>query len=143
LFSTGFQVSLLPRNCYGPAMSMHRSIAIANRVMFLCAVIIAPLLLGCSTTRKVDWNRRVGSYTYDQAVAELGPPDKQATLSNAITVAEWVTQRSKGSSVSFGTGYSGSGVGAGVGQTVDSGSSDHWLRLVFDREGTLSSWSKN
>ena len=101
------------------------------------------MLLGCSTTKKVDWNTRVGNFTYDQAVAELGPPDKQATLSNTNTVAEWITRRSGGSSISFGTGFYGSGGGVGVGQTVNSSGSDRWLRLVFDPDGRLVSWSKN
>jgi hypothetical protein len=51
------------------------------------------LLIGCSTTKKVDWNSRVGSYTYDQAMVEYGPPDKQAKLSDGRTVAEWITRR--------------------------------------------------
>ena len=35
-------------------------------VLFLAIVFIA----GCKTTPSVDWNSRVGTYTFDQAVAE-------------------------------------------------------------------------
>ena len=52
----------------------------------------ALLLAGC-VTPKIDWAARVGNYTYDQAVMELGPPDKSAKLSDGATVAEWLTQR--------------------------------------------------
>ena len=45
------------------------------------------LTTGCKTAPKIDWNSRVGNYTYDQAVAELGPPDKSAKLSDGKTVA--------------------------------------------------------
>lgn len=51
--------------------------------------LLAVVLAGCVTTPKIDWPARVGSYTYDQAVTELGPPDKAAKLSDGVTVAEW------------------------------------------------------
>lgn len=49
-------------------------------------------LVGCATT-KIDWNSRIGQYTYDDAVSELGVPDRQATLSDGSVVAEWLTSR--------------------------------------------------
>ena len=98
---------------------------------------------GCTTTKKVDWNSRVGSYTYDQAILELGPPDKQAKLSDGQTVAEWITRRSGGAGFTFGTGYYGSSAGVGVSQSVGSGYSERSLKLTFDTEGRLSNWSKD
>ncbi len=107
-------------------------------------LILASLLFsGCSTTRKVDWNSRVGSYTYDQAISELGPPDKQAKLSDGRTVAEWIAGRAGGGGLSVGTGFYGSNAGVGVGTTVPAGSQDRALRLTFDTNGRLSAWSKN
>jgi len=103
----------------------------------------ALVLIGCSTTKKVDWNSRVGSYTYDQAIAELGPPDKQAKLSDGKTVAEWITRRSGGTGLSIGTGYYGGGAGVGVSQSVGSGYSDRSLKLTFDTDGRLSNWARN
>ncbi len=50
---------------------------------------LAWLLAGCA--HQTDWKSRVGSYTYDDAVRELGPPDKKETLSDNTLVAEWVT----------------------------------------------------
>jgi hypothetical protein len=32
-------------------------------------------LTGCASMR-VDWGTRIGHYTYDQAVTDMGPPDK-------------------------------------------------------------------
>ena len=123
-------------------MKFHLSL---KTVCFLCAFVgaLVFLLAGCSTAPKVDWNSRVGSYTFDQAVAELGPPDKQATLSDGATVAEWITHRSGFGGMSIGIGggsYSGhSGMGVGVGQSVGSGGSDQVLRLVFGPDGKLTS----
>jgi len=50
------------------------------------------LLCGCATT-KIDWNSRVGNYTYDDAIAELGVPDRQATLTDGSIVGEWLQYR--------------------------------------------------
>ena len=68
---------------------------------FLCVAVL--VIAGCATGR-VDWSARVGSFTFDQAVVELGPPDKQAKLSDGRTVADWVSRYSGGPSVSVGTG---------------------------------------
>lgn len=104
--------------------------------------LLALLVAGCSTTPRIDWNSRVGSYTFDQAVTELGPPDKQAKLSDGSTVAEWITGRSGGGAFSVGTGVYGRSTGVGVSQTVGTGGAQRVLRLVFDKDGKLKSWSK-
>jgi hypothetical protein len=52
--------------------------------------LLALVLAGCATTPKIDWKTRVGTYTYDQAITELGPPDKAAKLTDGTTVAEWL-----------------------------------------------------
>lgn len=109
-------------------------------LLFLALALIA----GCSTTPKVDWNTRVNSgYTFDQAVTELGPPDKQAKLSDGKTVAEWVKRSNGGGGLSIGTGFYSGGVGVGVAQGVGSGSKDKVLKLIFSPENKLVSWSKN
>src|ERR1043165_595346 len=101
----------------------------------------ALLLSGCASTKKIDWNSRIGTYTFDQAVTDLGPPDKQAKTSDGKTVAEWITRRSGGSSISFGTGFYGSHSAVGMGHTVGSGYREDFLRLTFDAENKLNSWS--
>ncbi|MCU0782544.1 MAG: hypothetical protein MUF81_00575 [Verrucomicrobia bacterium] len=114
--------------------------------LWVVAALFGLLLAGCSTTKKVDWNSRVDSYTYDQAVAEMGPPDKQAKLSDGATVAEWITHRSGGGGMSIGIGGGSygrhSGMGVGVSQSVGSGGSDRVLRLVFGPDGKLTSGPK-
>jgi len=109
--------------------------------MFLCCV-LALLLSGCASTPKPDWNSRVGNFAYDQAVAEMGPPDKSAKLSDGSTVAEWFIKR--GSSVSFGvgTGFYSRGSSVGVGQTVGTSPSGEFLRLTFGADGKLTKWER-
>lgn len=95
----------------------------------------------------MDWNARVGNYTYDQAVIELGPPDKTATLSNGQTVAEWILAQRRNGSVTIGTGFfSGGhhgGVGLGVGQTIGGGYRDRILRLTFGPDNRLDAWTSD
>ncbi|HTH46957.1 MAG TPA: hypothetical protein VMB21_05560 [Candidatus Limnocylindria bacterium] len=49
------------------------------------------LLNGC--VHQIDWPSRIGTYTYDDSVRELGPPDKKETLSDGTLVAEWLVSR--------------------------------------------------
>src|SRR2546422_1315490 len=73
---------------------MRANVSVARTAgLGLVLAMAAFFLSGCKTTPKVDWNSRVGNYTYDQAVAELGPPDKSAKLSDGTMVAEWMTRR--------------------------------------------------
>lgn len=101
------------------------------------------LFIGCQSTPKVDWNTRVSTYTYDQAVAELGVPDKSADLSDGSRVAEWVTRRRGGSAISLGVGSYGRNTGVGVSQTVGTSGQPAGLRLTFDPAGRLVAWSGN
>jgi len=115
----------------------------AKALLFTTLALMVAFIVGCATTRPIDWNGRVGIYTFDQAVTELGPPDKQAKLSDGKTVAEWITHRNGGSSFSVGTGFYGGNTGFGVGQTVGTGYSDRVLQLTFGTNNVLSAWSRN
>ncbi len=106
---------------------------------------------GCASTR-VDWGARVGSYTYDDAVRELGPPDKSAKLSDETLVADWLTGRGMRTATTFGPGfgvYGPHGFGRyGYGYVgpqmviMDPPSPDRFLRLTFDPQGKLASWQQ-
>ncbi len=117
---------------------------LAATLSFLTILALAvALMAGCKTTKPVDWNARVGSYTFDQAVTDLGPPDKQTTLSDGQLVAQWITHRNGGSSFSVGTGFYTGGVGVGVGQTTGSAYPDRILTLTFGTNYVLTAFSKN
>ena len=109
-------------------------------------------LVGCATTPKIDWAGRVDHYTYDQAVTELGPPDKSAQLGDGTTVAEWLTQRG------YSGGYTGFDYGFGYGPYCgrwpfyypppiihyyyEPPSPDYFLRLIFGPDGKLKDWKR-
>lgn len=101
------------------------------------------LFTGCASKPKVDWNSRVGSFTYDQAVVELGPPDRESTLTDGRKVAEWVVGRSRSGGLSIGFGSYSGPVGVGVSQSVGPGPRDKVLRLTFSPDGKLASWVRN
>ena len=108
---------------------------------------ICVFLTGCAGT-KIDWNSRVGIYTYDQAVTELGPPDKSAKLTDGTAVAEWMTRR----------GYSGGSVGFMYGYgypyhgypyyhypsyyLAEPPAPDYFIRLTFGPDGKLQAYKR-
>ena len=106
-------------------------------------LILWGFLAGCASSPKVDWNSRIGTYTYDQAVVDLGPPDKTAQLSDGTTVADWITHRHGGLSFGVGTGFfSGGGTAVGTGVGTSTGFPDHLLRLTFGPDGKLVNYQK-
>jgi len=108
----------------------------------LLSVLLLGLWAGCASTPKVDWDTRVGNYTYDEAVKELGPPDRFAQTGDGTTVAEWFLKY--GPTFSFGFGMSSFGPHGGVGssQGVTTGGAAQYLRLTFDAESKLARWDR-
>jgi hypothetical protein len=96
-------------------------------------------ITGCATAPPVDWNSRVGHYTYAQAVHELGPPNRQARLSSGATESKWFLQPGGPAAMP----NNGMNNGFGVGQNISPGFDDRCLQLTFDRNGVLTAWSKN
>jgi hypothetical protein len=112
------------------------------------AALLAALLLagiGCATN-KIDWQSRVGSYTYDQAVLELGPPDKSATLADGTKVVDWLTGRgfTHGTYSDFGSPfyhryyYPGPRTSHYTAATTP----DSFIRLTFSPDGKLAAWRR-
>ena len=112
------------------------------RISWVAALLLAALFGGCAT-HKIDWSARVGAYTFDQAVAEIGPPDKQAKLTDGTLVAEWLTHRGYHQIIATGSGYGYPYGGLPYAPTIlDSSSPDFFLRLTFGADGRLQAWKK-
>ena len=108
----------------------------------MVALLLLATLVGCAS-HKIDWNARVGNYTFDQAVIELGPPAKQARLTDGTIVAKWQTQRGH-TQIYYAPayGYRGGYYGGFYPPPVTSWSPDAFLRLTFDAAGNLKEWKK-
>jgi len=120
---------------------MKMNLAVKFSLPVILALALA-FLAGCATTPPVDWNNRIGNYTYYQAVSELGPPARQASLSDGKLVCKWFVQPPVAPKINSGmSNYGNNGFGAG--QTPGSGYNDQMLQLTFDTNSTLSAWSKN
>src|SRR5688572_29841032 len=96
-----------------------------------CVFVLAVFLFAGCASSKINWAERIGNYTYDQAVLELGPPDKSAKLSDGTVVAEWMTSRGSAGYSGFGHGYS----GFYNYSLFEPATPDHFWRLTFDPEG--------
>jgi len=110
------------------------------RSLIVCLLGFLLLVSGCTTKPKVDWNSRMGGFTYDQAVIEMGPPDRLTEISEGRKVADWVTGRTSSPRMSFGIGTYGSSGGVGVGTGTGGNPIEKILRLTFDKEGQLLHW---
>lgn len=100
----------------------------------LCLMLMVTTFTGCATGPRVDWESRIGHYSYDQAVLELGPPDKLAQLSDGSRVAEWLTSPGGargGTIISMGRFSQ---------HYLSSATADYYLRLTFDPQGNLMAW---
>ena len=108
----------------------------------LLVLLAACVFAGCATGPKIDWAARVGHYTYDQAVLELGPPDKIAKLDSGVIVANWITHQGyaypAGGTVVYGN-YPGGMIVPAYSQSY---SPTYYLRLAFGADGRLTEWKK-
>ena len=105
-------------------------------------IFTAVLLVGC-VTPQIDWSARVGHYTYDQAVLELGPPDRYAKLSDGSTIADWLTERGQ-VVMTPGPYFVPAGCYSGPLTPIHSETylPARYLRLGFDTTGELKTWKK-
>jgi hypothetical protein len=114
---------------------------------FTLVTALVALLAGCATP-KIDWAGRTGNYTFDQAVIEFGPPDKQARLEDGTVVAEWLTRRGYRQVYPVGGYYGHYGhcapyyYGPFYPSYIDSYTPDYFLRLTFGLDGKLNAWKK-
>ena len=121
----------------------------------IALMILVALLTGCASGPKpklsksaietIDWSPRIGTYTWAEAMVDLGRPSMTGEETDG-KFAEWVLRRSPQMSFGLGVG-SGSygrsgGVGVGVGSSVSPPPRGENLRLKFDQAGKLKEWRR-
>lgn len=114
-------------------------------IFWFCLV---AMMVGCTSNKSakanvstIPWNDRVGSYTYDEAVKELGKPALLSETESGTT-AEWTIKRGHPMSVGLGIGSFGRNAGVGLGTGVPMPSHGEYLRLRFGKDGKLTEWAK-
>ena len=111
--------------------------------LVLAVMLLAGLLAGCASVDRVNWKARVGTYSYDDAVKEFGPPDKKETLSDGTIVSEWILERAQlgpGPGFGWGGGYGWGRYGRPYRGSVwveSQGFPEQLLRLQFGADGKL------
>lgn len=106
-------------------------------VQWVVAMSLMTLLSGCETYGKADWKGRVGHYTWDQALEELGPPQSEARTSDGSRVADWLVSASR----TYSTAVRGPLFWSWSGQDVTTTAESHLL-LTFSPEGRLKAWKR-
>lgn len=105
-----------------------------------------PLLLaGCATTPPPDWDHRVGSFTHDQAVAELGAPTKTAVLGDGSREETWLIERGSPAMVGHGMGgaFATPGLAGSPVKREFPARPDRFLQLIFGPDGVLKAWKED
>ena len=112
---------------------MRHAIWILMRAIMCLALLLAGS--GCESYGKADWKSRIGHYTYDDAVKELGPPEAKETTSDGTLVVQWLT--------SYGQHYA-STMGYWRGpQRIDWNTSPNgYLQLQFGPDRQLVAWKR-
>jgi len=113
------------------------------KLRWLIGLCLPLLLAGCATMP--DWNNRVGHFTYDQAVTDLGPPDKTTTLRDGSADASWLIER--GTSAMVGHGMDGAFATPGMaGPQIKQefpARPDRYLHLSFSPDHVLRLWKED
>ena len=118
-----------------------------DRIVPAVVIVLVLMLMGCATP--IDWNARIGSYTYDQAVTDLGTPAVTDQTSDRM-VATWMIRSQHvvvtpaPAPVMYGPdSYAPRGIGYdGPGGYSTTHFPAEFLRLEFDANGHLKAWKK-
>jgi hypothetical protein len=105
----------------------------------VCAALLGLIGAGCQALQQVDWDGRIGQFSYEEAVAELGRPDGETKLPGGMRRAEWITNTGS----SMGRALVGAGTQRGTTGVVPLDPTeihrlrDRYLRLTFDKSSQL------
>ena len=105
----------------------------------VCGALLGLIGAGCQALQQVDWDGRIGQFSYEQAVAELGQPTGETKLPGGMRRAEWITNTGS----SMGRALVGAGTQRGTTGVVPLDPTeiyrlrDRYLRLTFDQSGQL------
>ena len=106
-----------------------------NRLLSVVCLLAGLAISGCATRQNAAWDARVGVATYDDIVRDMGPPERETSLSDRSRVGDWLQKRG-GNWMSTYQTYPGGFTT--FGQSIEF--PDRLIRFTFDSEGVLRSW---
>lgn len=106
-------------------------------------LLVAALVTGCSTTSSVNWDKQVGTYSWEDALADLGPPDQVTDQPGGIKQATWAKERTVGLPPAADTPAYVRGESMSASQTYGSSAPAKILQLSFTPDGKLFDWGRN
>ena len=113
------------------------------KIRFLLGLCASLFLAGCATTTTANWDQRVGSLTYEQAVAELGEPMGDMKKTDGTREVTWLVERGSPQTVgSSGMGGDPAYHASGTPPLRSEFPSrpERYLHLYFGSDGLLKSW---
>lgn len=113
-----------------------------KRNVIITAAAVA-LVAGCATAPQVDWKSRVGNYTYEQAVAEMGPANNVIVLRDGSREGQWLIDRGAAPLIrqNLDARYT-SPVYTDYGKR-EVPQRPRYLHLVFGPDGKLDAWGED
>jgi hypothetical protein len=107
-------------------------------------VILILLTTSCASSTNQMWNSRVGSYGKDQAILDLGYPQKAAILNDGTQVNEWLTRFGTRGSLFYRSGptFDARAFDYSVLPWDAPQIPDEYLRLLFAPDGKLIAWDR-
>jgi len=120
------------------------SLNITSRRLFGCGLLMLLMAAAGCATNKIDWTSRVGVYSFDQAVLDMGPPAKQAKLEDGTVVADWLTRRGyvEPYPAPYYYGYRYRPYGPAYVAPVMTSTPNVYLRLTFSPDSKLADWKR-
>jgi len=109
---------------------------IKQLINLMALIVVTAFLTGCVGKPAIDWESRIGQVTYDDVVRELGPPEKETTLTDGARIGDWFIRRGQ-VSTSFHTFPDGRTT-HGISHQFP----DKMIRLTFGKDGQLSAWKR-
>lgn len=95
---------------------------------------------GCAT-QDAKWNQRIGHFTYQQAVSELGQPATRETLADGRVSVEWVSRyNTSATSPEMDSNFY---EHAASFAHTDDATGESRLNLTFSTNNILTGWSKD
>ena len=105
-----------------------------KKLLFLSLLVL--LISGCKAKTGQNWDQSVGEATYDDIVRQLGPPERETTLSDGARVGDWFLRR--GPTTSTFQSFPNTLMTMGHLHEFP----DSLLRFSFDKDGVMREWKR-